>query len=309
MLFKKFKKNARAFFSRSMWKKKAVWLSSDFPDYAVLRDGKLQLTKFNLEVPENKLEYILDGFDLLRDLYEIGGFEFKLENEMLTATNQMICLDIQTVEELFILREVFVKEDYNFVTNCDVVVIDIGMNIGIASLYFALRKNVLHVYGYEPFAPTFQQCIRNLALNQRLSSKITASNFGLSDYGKTIEVDYDADHKGQVGIHGISLIKSHINHTSKERIELKSILSELEHIIGKHPGIDIVCKIDCEGAEYELFRSFSEHGIPGPVRIIMMEWHECGSPEILLTFLLNNGFKAVKRSSAKKHVGMIYAFR
>lgn len=44
----------------------------------------------------------------------------------------------------------------------DSIVIDIGANIGLASLFFAARKNVIKVIGYEPLRSTYQKALHNI---------------------------------------------------------------------------------------------------------------------------------------------------
>jgi FkbM family methyltransferase len=308
MLVKKVLKNIKSLFAKDTWSKKAIWLEADFPDYVSRKDGNLIISKFGLEVPSGKYEFVLDGFNYLKQLCELGGFRFSIEAELLLAKGKDFVAEIQTAEELFILREICLSKDYNFNSMNNVVVVDIGMNVGLASLYFASRKDVKHVYGFEPFKPTYQHCMRNLGKNQNLIAKITPHNFGLSHIEQQLTLEYDFDNKGQIGIHGTDLVKSSKKSSSKEIIQLKSILPEIYKIIERHPGCEVVCKIDCEGAEYQIFQSFIELGIPEAIKVVMMEWHLKG-PELLQDTLRKNNFRSVATSAFSQDVGMIYAFR
>src|SRR5690606_13837023 len=78
------------------------------------------------------------------------------------------------------------------------IVIDVGFNVGFASLFFAAKKNVSKIYSFEPVRPTFEQGLNNLCLNTRLSTKIEPFNFGLSDCDALAIVDYSYQCKGQV---------------------------------------------------------------------------------------------------------------
>ena len=44
---------------------------------------------------------------------------------------------IESLEEFHVLNEVFINDDYRFYTNSKSIVIDIGANIGITSMYFS----------------------------------------------------------------------------------------------------------------------------------------------------------------------------
>ena len=70
------------------------------------------------------------------------------------------------------IGEILVDEVYSFDCTGDAIVIDIGMNRGIASLYFAAKDNILNVYAFEPFGPTRALAQRNLELNPELARKI-----------------------------------------------------------------------------------------------------------------------------------------
>ena len=82
-----------------------------------------------------------------------------------------------------IMNEVFIENAYNvnLPIETQVIVMDIGMNIGIVSLYFATQNWCEKVYGYEPFQDTFQQALENFKMNNKLLGKIISQNFGLLD--------------------------------------------------------------------------------------------------------------------------------
>jgi len=105
---------------------------------------------------------------------------FKIENEIVT-TPEGVKIDASNVphEAMGITKEVFLKKDYAVNFSSDAVLIDIGLNRSIASLYFATYPNIIKIYAFEPFKPTFELAKKNLELNPQLSKKINAFNFGL----------------------------------------------------------------------------------------------------------------------------------
>src|SRR5262245_2585138 len=78
---------------------------------------------------------------------------------------------VNAEEVLFILNAIFVEREYDVEFRYPAVVWDIGMNRGLASLYFARRENVVAIVGYEPFGPTYQLARDNFALNPDLAKK------------------------------------------------------------------------------------------------------------------------------------------
>ena len=93
---------------------------------------------------------------------------------------------VESYEELFILDEVFVQNDYNFLTDEKMIVMDIGANIGISCLFFSQLNCVEKIYAYEPVGATFDQAVLNLELNKEISKVVQLNNFGL---GKNNRVD------------------------------------------------------------------------------------------------------------------------
>lgn len=308
MTLRKIFKNISTLFAKESWDKKSIWLAYDHPERVRREKNRLLFKNVHIEIARGEFEFLLDGFSHLVNLCEKGGFRFSINENRVLAERENLKVEVQTAEELFILSEIFLEHEYRFSRPGRSVVIDVGMNVGFASLYFAARPDVEHVYGFEPFAPTVAQCRHNLSLNPGLSNKITTNAFGLGAEQRSVEVDYDFDNKGQVGIHGIKLINSKIGVPQKERIAIQPVRPEIEKIAVRHPGMGLVCKVDCEGAEYELFSAFAEAGFPEPVKMILMEWHEQG-PEDLIAVCKGAGFSVVCTANAAKNVGMIYAVR
>lgn len=83
--------------------------------------------------------------------------------------------NISTENEYWIMNEIFGDKLYNFqILYFDrVICIDIGMNIGLASLYFTLNDNIEKIYVFEPFQETYKIALKNFNLNdEKIRSKI-----------------------------------------------------------------------------------------------------------------------------------------
>jgi FkbM family methyltransferase len=244
---------------------------------------------------------------------QVAGAQFGLDRDrrLLIDVGGVRCF-IEDAEELFIVHEIFAQNVYRLIgLRRPTVVWDIGMNVGLASLFFATRPEVVAVHGFEPFVPTFQRAAAHFALNPELRLKIHAFNHGLGARERTVSAAYDYDNKGSSGTH--SQVARVISGGHTEAVHIKSASEALERIVAAHPGVDLVAKIDCEGAEYEIFEALASSGRLGAIRAFMVEWHDRGADELVAP-LTKLGFTCfapndpVPRPGADV-TGMIYAVR
>jgi len=232
----------------------------------------------------------------------------KIENEIVT-TPEGVKIDISNVphEALGITKEVFLKKDYAVNFSYDAALIDIGLNRGIASLYFATYPNIKKIYSFEPFKPTFELAQRNLELNPLLSEKINAFNVGLGKAEVTLELPYMAKATGGMSTtHDVCKGERNIR---KETVVIKDAAKEITSILEENKNKRIIVKCDCEGAEFEIFERLNEENLVGNIDIILMEYH-LNKPDRLVSILTKNGFAvSTKVLSKKMSTGYIYAVR
>lgn len=216
-------------------------------------------------------------------------------------------LYIESSEEFFILKEVFIEKDYNLLSKESFVVFDIGMNIGISSLFFGLKKNVAKIYSFEPVITTYNQALYNLELNKAYSNKIETFNFGLGGSTRVEKVLYNSQAKGNCGIRLDSSLVIDRNNAEEIEIGIKNIGDILPDLIAKHPGQKMVLKIDCEGAEYEIIQKLNDANLLVDIDVLLIEWHDKGA-KILEDLLIANDFRVISRYLTPI-TGMIYAFK
>ena len=232
----------------------------------------------------------------------------KIENEIVT-TPEGVKIDISNVphEALGNTKELFLNKDYAVNFSYDAVLIDIGLNRGIASLYFATYPNIKKIYSFEPFKPTFELAQRNLGLNPQLSEKIKAFNFGLGKAEVTLELPYMAKATGCMSTtHDVCKGEKNIR---KEAVVIKDAAKEVAPILEENKNKHIIVKCDCEGAEFEIFERLNEENLIGNIDVILMEYH-FNKPERLVNILTKNGFAVrTKVLSKKMSTGYIYAVR
>lgn len=232
----------------------------------------------------------------------------KIENEIVT-TPEGVRIDISNVphEALGITKEVFLHKDYGVHFSCDAVLIDIGLNRGIASLFFATYPNIKKIYSFEPFKPTFDLARRNLELNPHLSEKINAFNFGLGKAETTLELPYMAKATG--GMSTTHDVCKGEKDTRTETVVIKDAAKEITSILEENKDTHIIVKCDCEGAEFEIFERLDEEGLVGKIDIVLMEYHH-NKPDSLVAIFAENGFAvSTKVISKKMSTGYIYAVR
>lgn len=200
-----------------------------------------------------------------------------------------------------IVDEVLIDHSYGFgFEDAECVVIDIGMNVGIASLYFAKQPNVKKVYGFEAFPDTYEQAAANIALNQPgIGDKIEAMNFALSDENERRMAAVSSEETGWRNIFS--------KDENKRQVEIKcrDAGEAVKDIINNHDE-KIVLKIDTEGAEFQIFAALDRAGCFEKIDVIMMEYH--GDSEKLVPVLKKYGYHYFLHGK-KKVCGLIHAIK
>jgi FkbM family methyltransferase len=206
-----------------------------------------------------------------------------------------------------ITKEIFLKEDYAVNFSYDAVLIDIGLNRAIASLFFATYPNIKKIYSFEPFKPTFKLAKKNLELNPQLSEKISAFNYGLGKAEAMLELAYmDNATGGMSTTHNVCKGEKNIK---KETVIIKDAAKEIAPILKENKDKHIIVKCDCEGGEFEIFERLDEEDLIKNMDVILMEYH-FRSPDGLVSSLTKNGFAVrTKVLSKKMSTGYVYAVR
>jgi len=276
-----------------------------FEEVPVDRDTVF-LDKIGIYVNKKKHKFLIDNINFCEKLHNFCGFSFTVEkDDAIFASFNNIKIQLYNGEELYILNEIYYEGCYNFLLNSDCVVIDIGMNVGLASLFFLQKPFVKKILAYEPIPKTFEHAKINLQQNNADKERITIFNNGVGDEKHTLIVDYSSEWKGSTGIRGLSenKIKSS-QKIEKVEIQLKNIINVIDEAL-KYK-LPIVAKIDCEGYEYKIFEKLERENYINKISFYMIEWHDKGPAEIEKK-LLSNNFKILSTLFKSDGAGMIYA--
>jgi FkbM family methyltransferase len=254
----------------------------------------------------------MESLQIAERLYRLAGAVYYFdERDILIAQIAGLKYCVHTAQVMQILDEVYIEGMYNIDVATPVVVVDIGMNVGIASLFIAKNMKA-SVFAFEPFCETYQAALSNFALNADVSDLIRPHNFGIGTASASIETLYCPEASGDCGIIPIPQEYCQGRKTKTEIIKLKPISDIFDLIRNDFPEKGIVLKIDCEGSEYEIVQSLYRSDRLKYVEIIMLEWHRRSTmhdPSIIVEILINSGFNLLKRGSLAAPVGMLYAFR
>ena len=197
---------------------------------------------------------------------------------------------IKSEEDLVIINDVLNLNSNKFAIGGESCVIDIGMNAGLASLYFARMPAVRAVHSFEPFSRPFARALTNFALNPELSAKIKPHQIGLS--GKTEVLEVPVDPERTIG----TSIRGRASGAVVDRISIQDATEALEPIVreASRKKQSIVVKMDCEGSEFGIFDSLEKSKLLRKINIFMIKCHKNWSPdksnETLVQPLVANGF-------------------
>jgi FkbM family methyltransferase len=168
------------------------------------------------------------------------------------------------------LWAIFGREEYPVVSN-DELIIDIGANIGLFSLFAARRAPDARITAFEPVKPTFDTLATNVGQStaHRRISLINAA-VAPTDRRQRIYLGTSSD---------LASLYPSLPDQSYEWVEARSINT----ILRDHEGTLSLLKMDCEGAEWEILTSAQPEYFK-KVQRVFVEFHDL-SPKKMQTAL------------------------
>ena len=241
-----------------------------------------------------------------------AGVTFRNCGNDIVADTGAFSVVVDTAEELFLLYEIVAYGVYNVVSGRPgSIVLDIGMNVGFASLHFAAQPWVESVWSYEPVPATYARALRNFARNPALAAKIIPHDFGLSDAAGKLTFDYCSQWPAAVGISGLDpeFRRTHgigESDISRVSVDVRDVCSVIKDVRARYTQAQVIVKIDCEGAEYGIIAALRSAGLLRQVDAFLIEWHQRGPRELEET-LTGAGFFALSLMPRATATGMLYA--
>ena len=220
-----------------------------------------------------------------------------------------ITYPIASQANLSVVNELFFDNYYNISSGHSCVLLDIGMNVGYASLFFSSFPAVKKIYSYEPFEDTFRIAKQNFAINEPTSRKIQPFNYGISNYTGTVDVPM-LEGGSVIASTEESFIKNHHIESNKSiQVKVRDITEVLTEIKASNPGMYVALKIDCEGEEYNIFEAMHANNGFEKVIFFCIEWHFKGSARIKELMQQHDFIVFDIPKSEEGEYGMIYGFR
>lgn len=180
-----------------------------------------------------------------------------------------------------ILEEIYKHKVYDpFIKGKkDLVMLDIGANVGLWSYYAYPQAKIL--YSVEPSEEHYQ-CLVTMAVSNEFHNLAPIKKAISNTNGKA-----KFYHNANTTMYSLNEVVSQGEFEEVETITLDSFFSEnkIEHV-------DFM-KIDVEGAEADIFGGESFEKVKDKIDVIMGEFHEWTNinPELFRSYFVDRGFK------------------
>lgn len=273
----------------------------------------------NHNIPSEKMEWGGGYFGFYANKYDHIKI---LPNGKICVIKDGIEVAIASVDEFNNVYETLIEECYHYRINNSKkdVVIDVGMNVGDATLFFLADDKVEKVYAFEPFQKTFMDARQNLRGYLEDNSRLEIFQYGLSDVTEDREISFNEDmtcglstqaeeNQDRYNVYGF-YYNNGLADRRKERVEKISVKNAADVLI---PIIDkyrqqnnIVLKIDCEGEEYGIIELLNKENVLSQIDFIMLEWHYQGKDRIVKE-LSQAGFSYLC-TEQKENIGQLCAW-
>ncbi len=177
----------------------------------------------------------------------------------------------RTTSDFLILDEIYLYNAYGFsMGNMPLVAIDIGMNVGLASLFLAHQVNVEKVYSFEPFPETYGRALENIEMNdESIRKKIVAKNIGLGESDREVLCNMNSDCCGGAN----TFLFSSASAEGGILVKICDAGRIVQDIFDLHKGKRIIMKIDTEGSEYDIISSMVKNDLLQKVYALIIETH------------------------------------
>jgi len=198
-----------------------------------------------------------------------------------------------TIAVVFIRREYGPMQDYR-------TIIDIGANMGCFTVYAALTCPNAEIYCFEPEERNFEVLTQNIAINS-LEGRVRAFQCAIAASSGDREMAI-----GESPLNSLVPLEACGTHQTVRCTTLRDFF-----IQNKLETVDFL-KMNCEGAEYEIFESCTREDFDR-MPCIRLEYHNLGSAkqtgEWLAKHLESQGYQIEHFTCYLEESGFIWALR
>jgi len=285
----------------------ARWLA-DNAQHIEFIGSSVKLPELGLHFPIDHpcASTILKKIHFLHSLHRRARCAFTLRDNDLIATvgkTKARLVEQCDIETFF---EVFGLQYYVFSPlPGDTVFVDVGMNIGIASLQFHSQHQGVS-YGFELMPSTFIRAKENFSLNPILHGKHFSYDYGLSNSHQEVSM---------IDIPPESPLASLFSPTpppgfTTVSAQVQPAANELSKILATHPASHKVLKLDVEGSEFEILGSLQDRGLLDQFSIVFVEVHPRlrKKPDEITDYLQSSGFVWSRLMISDNGVSLVSAF-
>lgn len=213
---------------------------------------------------------------------------------------------VRTGMDIWIIKETCLDRDYerNSVPIKDGwVVIDIGAGLGDFTITVAREHPNSVVYAYEPFPESFALLQENIKLNQ--VSNVRAFPYAVGKRSEPMRLDTTTRIAVQYSTARIA------TSPNPETVQVPGQSLADIFFIERLSQCDFL-KVDCEGAEYDIFLYTNEETLR-KIRRVCLEYHDgvtAFSHTDLIRLFKENGFQVkIHPNPAHSNLGLLYASR
>lgn len=179
------------------------------------------------------------------------------------------------------------------------VMFDIGANVGLYSIYYAVSKKGT-VYSFEPSVFNLKLLVKNINLNHCEKNVFVVSNplsytNGFADFNLQ-----NTEEGGALSSFGVEY--GHDGKTLNKQLSYKMLGFSLDHMIQQKliPSVPSLIKVDVDGIEHLILRGAETTLADAACRSVLIEVNESFIElyEEVSDVLTNAGFKMVRKRSS-----------
>jgi len=193
--------------------------------------------------------------------------------------------------DVAVFNQVFVEREYELphLPEEAKTIIDLGANIGLTSIFFALKYRRANILSVEPDSDNFMKLVANIS---HLGNRIKPLNGAAWSRNGNLSLIKQGANEMNLGSWGFRVSPE----IDEKSFEVKCF--SMPTLIGQIDGgsIDIL-KIDIEGSEKEIFTHSPEKWI-GKIKMIVIETHDRFQPgcELAVREAVKGKFLELERS-------------